>query len=215
MRLLHGLGFEDDTLEPDPIGLEPRRLFGPEFSKRPQIFVGHGTAGGKRRRHRSVELCLEPARADADDEPSAGEDIDRRQHLGGEHGRPVRHHHHRQHQTDARGLGGDISRRRQLFVPALGALGEKFSALGVWIAGDLQIRQHDVVGQSQIVVTQRLALLRDLADGIGARQRPADRQVEPNLHLFLLVLLASNSSDCHVVVGASLRGAAQRRPRNL
>src|SRR6266436_4080127 len=76
MRLLHGLGFEDDTVELGPIAVEPRRLFGPELAKRPQIFVGHGTAGGKRGRHRSVELCLEPAGADADEEASAGEDVD-------------------------------------------------------------------------------------------------------------------------------------------
>jgi hypothetical protein len=54
-------------------------------------------------------------------------------------------------------------------VPALGSLGEELSALGIGIARDLQIRQHDVVGQRQIIVTQRLALLRDLDNRIGAR----------------------------------------------
>ena len=98
------------------------------------------------------------------------------------------HDHHRQHQADARGLGGDIGRRCQLFMATLGSLGEELSALGVRIAGDLQIRQHDMVGQSQIVITKGLALLRDLHDGIGRRQGATDRQVEPNLHCFLLML---------------------------
>src|SRR5262249_9276069 len=99
----------------------------------------------------------------------------------------------------------------QLLMAPLGPFGEEFAALGIGIAGDLRVRQYDVVGQCQIVVAQRLAFLRDLDDDIRGRQRTADRQVEPNLHRFLLVRPAPRTLATAM---SPLHHSANPRPPN-
>lgn len=58
---------------------------------------------------------------------------------------------------------------------------EKFAALGIGVARDLEVWQQDVVGQGQIIVAHRLAFLRDPGHDRRLRHRAADRQVEANL----------------------------------
>ena len=54
-------------------------------------------------------------------------------------------------------------------MPAFRALPEEFAALGIRIARHPQVRQHDMVGQCQIVITQRLTLLCDPDQAAGRR----------------------------------------------
>jgi hypothetical protein len=161
------LGSKKDPVELHPASVEPRRVFGPQRPERPQIFVGDPAALRERRANDGIEFRLEPAGTDSDDEPTAGEDIDCREHLGSEHGRAVRHDHHRQHEADAGRLRGDEGCRGQLLVPEFRTLSEEFAAFGIRVAGHPQVRQQDVVGQRQVVVAQRLALLRDPGDDLG------------------------------------------------
>src|SRR5262249_23597293 len=76
-------------------------------------------------------------------------------------------------------------RCRQLFVSPFRPLGKEFAAFGIRIAGHPQVGEDNVVGQGQIVVPQRFAFLRYSHQNIGRRERTADRQVEPYLHLWL------------------------------
>ena len=186
---MHGFGFEEDPVELQPASVEARRLFGPQASEGAQIFVGHPSALAEWRADYRIEFRLEPARADPDNEPPAREDVDSGQHLGGEHGWAVRHDHHRQHKADAAGLRGDEGRRRQLLVPAFGTFSEEFAPFGIGVAQHPQVRQHDVVGQCQVIVAQCLAKLCDPGHDLGRRHWTTDRQVEPYLHLRLVTRL--------------------------
>ena len=82
-----------------------------------------------------------------------------------------------------RGAGGDKGGRGQLLVAPLRPFAKELSALGIGVARNLQIGQDDVVGQRQIVVTQRFAFSGDMDDRVRVRQRTRYRQVEPELHL--------------------------------
>ena len=84
---------------------------------------------------------------------------------------------------------------------------KEFAAFGIGVARHPQVRQHDVVGQSQVVVAQRLALLRDPGHDLGRRKRTADRQVEPYLHRWLL-----DAARRPTIVACSDALFTQRRP---
>ena len=158
-----------------------RLLLGPQRAERVDIFVGDGAAFGERRRHDGVELGLEPAGADPDRQPPAGQHIDRRELLGRENRRPVRHDQDRQHQPDARGLrrepGGQASAshgaRRRCRSNRTRRSRNTDSRVG-------HVGQHDMVGEGQVVVAERLALARDAGHDLRRGQVPLFGRLNPN-----------------------------------
>src|SRR5881409_1732058 len=74
------------TLERDGVGR-------PHRAHELHVLVGHRAALLERWRAERLELLAQPADAGAEDHAPTGEDVDRREHLGGDQRVAVRHHH--------------------------------------------------------------------------------------------------------------------------
>src|SRR5882672_1188482 len=74
--LLHRLGLQHDAVELGVAALEARRGLAPQHAEGVDVLVGHRAAFLERRRHHGVELGLQPAGADADDQPSARQHVE-------------------------------------------------------------------------------------------------------------------------------------------
>ena len=94
----------------------------------------------------------------------------------------MRHHHDGEHQPDARGLRGDEGGGGELLVALGGRVGHELAGLRVRIAGDAHVRQHDVVGEGEVVVAEGFAFLCDAGEAARGGGGAADRQVEAKLH---------------------------------
>ena len=95
MRLLHRLRIADDGREVHPAPVELRRRLRPQLLHRVDILPRlRPPAGEVRSQH--FRLALQPARSDAEDEPPARHQVQRRHFLGQPYRIPLRH------QTDAR-----------------------------------------------------------------------------------------------------------------
>src|SRR6266850_2110072 len=79
VRALARLGFQDDAVEARVAAAKAWRAFGPQHAEGVDILVGHRAALGERRADDGVELRLQPAGADADDQPPAGQHVERGQ----------------------------------------------------------------------------------------------------------------------------------------
>jgi len=80
-----------------------------------------------------LELFPAPADTDAQRQPALGEVVDGGQHLGGQHGRAMRHHHDRQDEAKLLRQRGDIGRGRQLLQPCGRGAGRELAASGIGI----------------------------------------------------------------------------------
>ena len=118
-------------------------------------------------------LFLVVARADAEHHPPAGEDVERRDHLGEQAGRPVRGGGRQREQADALGVRGDEAERRVRLDLALEVAAEV-------------VALPDVVGDVDRVEAGRLGGLDDVLEvrpkrrGAAAPRRLGD--VQPELH---------------------------------
>ena len=113
------------------------------------------------------------------------QDVDRRQDLGGQHRRAVRHDHDRGDEPQFRGLGGDKGDRGQLLVPVAAGAAGKLAGVGIGVFRLQVARDHDMVAHRAVIVADRLALAGDAGEIARPRQRPADRRAKPEFHRIL------------------------------
>jgi hypothetical protein len=173
--------------------LRPQRLAGHHG------FIGHGTAFGEGLRADGDELLLHPADADAKGQPPAGQHIQCRQHLGGEHRRAVRHHHDGGDDAQLLGARGDEHRLHQLLVPVGLGAGGKLPGLGIRVARFDIGGDDDMVADGDVVKAQRLGLGGDGGDTVRIGQRSADRHAATDLHLFHLPRIALGARIAQVM----------------
>ena len=186
-RLLHRFGREDHVVEAHILAVEFRRLGGPQFLACCHPFVGHVAAIVERGGADCLELFAAPADTDAQRQAALGEVVDGGQHLGGQHGRAVRHHHDRQDEAKLLRQRGDIGRGRQLLEPCGRGAPRKLAGPGIGIFR-LQIAwHHDVVADRDVVEAQRLPFRDDPAQAIRLDQRTCGGHIEADLHDVLLL----------------------------
>jgi hypothetical protein len=183
MRLLHGLRTKGDVVEPAVGAVELRPLLAPQFLPGGDILVGHPAAFLEGRRVDRLELLLEPARADADGEAAVRQVIDGRQHLGGEHRRPVRHHHDRRDEAELRRPGGHEGHRGQLVVALAPRRVGELAGRAVGVTRMDVVGNDDVIAEGGVVEAQRLAALGDPEQVVGRRERSGGRRVEADAHV--------------------------------
>src|SRR6185369_11928289 len=97
------------------LAVEARILLGPQRAHDRDGLVGEDAALLERRAHR-LHLVLDRADADAQDQPAAAEDVERRRGLGQADGVVVRQHQHGGPQPHARRARGHVAQQRQRLV---------------------------------------------------------------------------------------------------
>ncbi len=105
-----------------------------------------------------VELLAQRADADAEDEPSAGDAVERAVALGDRQRVVVAEDEHVRGEPDGGGAGGDVAEHRER-VPVGGAA--RLDHLG---------RQRDVLAAREVVVAEPLGLDGDAGDLLDARR---------------------------------------------
>ena len=99
--------------------------------------------------------------------PPFRQHVDRRQHLGEQHRRTVRHDGDRGHQTQPRGPAGDKGDSGQLLVPVAARAAGKFAGVAVGVFSLDVAGNDDMVADRRVVVADRLALGRDAREIVG------------------------------------------------
>jgi hypothetical protein len=143
----------------------------------------------KRRRSDRLKFFAAPANADAERQPSFGEEIDRGQQLSGQHRGPVRHHHDREHEAQLRRQRGDISGGCQLLQPRRLCPSREFSSVGVWVFRVEMARHHDVVADRHVIEAKRLTFGDDAGEAVWPNKGAGGGGIETDLHIFSPVAL--------------------------
>ena len=104
------------------------------------------------------ELLLERADADAEDQPSAGDRVERAVALGDLERVVVAEHEHVRLEADERRAGREVAERRQRVVVARTAP-----------SGDLARGHGDVLAAREVVVAEPVGRFRDLDDRVERR----------------------------------------------
>src|SRR6267142_422249 len=137
----------------------------------------------ERRGAERLELLAQPADAGAEDHAALREDVRRRQHLGGEQGITVGDDEDADAEPDPGRRVSEVTEHRQRLEVVLGEPAGKLPARRVGIhrfrRGD---RHHDVVGDEQRAVPERVRLLGELEDDVEPGQRPTTWKRKPELH---------------------------------
>ena len=180
MRLLQREGFAADVGIAVELAVEAGGRLRPELLEDRDPFVGHRAAPLEVGAVQRLELLLQPADADAQRDPSAGQDIERGHHLrrqhrvaigqhqhGGDEAQPLRRAGH--HAQDGEGLQR---------VAAAGMLAVQRVGIGR-LAFD---REDDVVGDHGGVQPQPLAFARQREDAVARGGRAAGGEIEAVAH---------------------------------
>ena len=131
------------------------------------------------------DLLRHPADTDAHGQPALREHVDGGQHLGGQHGMAVRQHEHRGEKANAAGGGGDEAQRRHLLEGDARVLGEELARLGIGVGAFDLGRDNDVVAHAEVLVSERLRLLRNGPQRVGITGDPARTEMQSEFHWFL------------------------------
>ena len=132
---MNRLGVDQQSVDFRILSLKRHVLLRPDRAEGVDVFVGDDTAFLERRGGDGVDFDLLPTGSDADVEAAIGQHVDRREHLGRDDRRTVRHDHHGEHQPDLFSFRGDPGGRGQLLHPVTGVGGVEFSGLGIGISG--------------------------------------------------------------------------------
>ena len=149
-----------------------------------QIFVRDRAAFGEGGGDHGIEFRFQPAGADADDQATAGQHIDGGELLGGQHGLAMRDDDDGQYQADFRGLRGDPGGGGELFVADIVIGAVEFAGFRIGITRDFHVRQHHVIGDGEVIVTECFAGLGDAGHDAGIAELAAVGEVKAELHSF-------------------------------
>ena len=182
VRLLDRLRQELDPRELHVLAVEFRIRTGPEFLVGAQVFVSDGAALSERRRGQRFEFLLHPADADAQYEPSLGQDIQRRQNLGCQDGRTVGHNHHAGNEAYVFRDTCQIGQQGELFEVFATLTGGEFAANRVGIRRIDAVGHEDVVTCNHAIESQPVSSLGYLGQRTRLRVGAMIWEVKPELH---------------------------------
>ena len=178
-----GLGQHVDVSHADIAAGEGDRIRRPGRAHEPHVLVGDDSALLERRCAERFEFFAQPAHADPEEDASARELIDGGQHLGGEHRMPVGNDQHAGAELRTLGDARQAREHREGLEIVLGGAARQLTGRRVWIdrAGH-RGREHDVIGDEDRGVAERVGLRGDLQHLVGAGHRATAGKRYTELH---------------------------------
>jgi hypothetical protein len=128
-----------------------------------------------------LDFLLHPADTGAEHDAARRQVVERREHLGGEHGVAMRQHQHGRAQAHALGHPGDQAQRHQRLEEAGGRRQRKVAGRGVGIARRDRVRNDDVVARPQGVVAERLHAPSEAEQHVARGGGAVDRKMTAEL----------------------------------
>ena len=196
MRPLQREGFAADVGVAVELAGEAGGRSGPELLEDRDPFVGHRAAPVENGAVQGLEFLLQPADADPQRDPSAGQDIERRHHLRRQHRVAIGQHQHRGDEAQPLRRAGHHAQDGEGFqrVAATGML----AVQGVGIGRLAFHREDDVVGDHGRVQPQALAFTGQGEDALARGGGAAGGEVEAVAHGVSLSLLEMPKSQASV-----------------
>ena len=180
--LLPRLGHGADRAHTVEGALPIHRLAGPARAHEVQILVGDRSAPLEGLGVERLELLLEPADTRPEDDAASREHVQRRQHLGRDHGIAVGDDQHARPEPHARRLAGEVAHERQRLEVAVPPVAGELARRRVRIGRALARRDHDVVRDEDRRVAELVRLARKLDQDFGGGKRSAAGKGEAEVH---------------------------------
>ena len=180
MRLLHGKGFSANVGIAVIFACEAGGRLGPELFENANPFIGHGAALVEVGAVQRLELLFQPADAHAQRDASAGQHIERCDHLRGQHRIAVRQHQHGRNQTQpfcrTRHHAKNGKRLQRVATAGMSVV----ESVGI---GRLALdRKHDMVCDHREVQAKALAFARQGEHTLARGSGTAGREIEAEAH---------------------------------